>query len=87
MVAGDDVHEVEFFGVTLKVRNPRLAALLNSDVTEDVRVVGRRALDVLAGDDPGDGEEPGGGGSAGPGAAGGPDAAAGSGAAPDASGG
>jgi len=57
VATGDEVHEVEFFGVTLKVRNPRLAALLNSDVTEDVRVVGRRALDVLAGDgEAGDGE-------------------------------
>jgi hypothetical protein len=41
--------EVEFFGVKLKVRNPRLAALLNSDVTEDVQVVGRRARDAVSG--------------------------------------
>ena len=43
--------EVEFFGVKLKVRNPRLAALLNSNVTDDVQVIGRRARGALAGDD------------------------------------
>jgi len=41
---------VEFFGVKLKVRDQRLAALLNSDVTDDVVVIGRRARD-LVGDD------------------------------------
>jgi len=30
--------ELEFFGVTLKVKNPRLAALLNSSVNGDVQV-------------------------------------------------
>jgi len=40
--------DVEFFGVRLKVNNPHLAALLNSDVTEEVRVIGRRARDVFA---------------------------------------
>jgi hypothetical protein len=40
--------ELEFFGVKLKVKNPRLAELLNSDVTEDVQVIGARARDVLA---------------------------------------
>ena len=39
--------DVEFFGVNLKVNNPRLAALLNSDVTEEVQVIGRRARDVF----------------------------------------
>ena len=39
---------VEFFGVKLKVNNPRLAALLNSDVTDDVVVVGQRARDLMA---------------------------------------
>ena len=37
---------VEFFGVKLKVNNPHLAALLNSSVTEDVQVIGRRARDA-----------------------------------------
>jgi hypothetical protein len=39
---------VEFFGVQLKVHDPRLAALLNSDVSEDVVVIGRRARDLMA---------------------------------------
>lgn len=39
---------VEFFGVRLKVKDPRLAALLNSDVTDDVVVIGRRAIDLVA---------------------------------------
>ena len=39
--------EVEFFGVKLKVRNPHLAALLNSSVHEDVQVIGRRARDAF----------------------------------------
>jgi hypothetical protein len=42
--------EVEFFGVKLKVHNPRLAALLNSDVTDEVQVIGRRALDAFSGE-------------------------------------
>jgi hypothetical protein len=41
---------VEFFGVKLKVNNPHLAALLNSSVSDDVQVIGRRARDVFAGD-------------------------------------
>jgi hypothetical protein len=45
--------ELEFFGVKLKVKNPRLAALLNSDVTDDVHVVGLRARDAIAGADQG----------------------------------
>lgn len=40
--------DVEFFGVKLKVSSPRLAALLNSDVNEEVQVIGRRARDVFA---------------------------------------
>jgi hypothetical protein len=40
--------DVEFFGVKLKVSNPRLAALLNSSVSEDVQVIGKRARDVFA---------------------------------------
>jgi hypothetical protein len=44
--ADDPVSEVEFFGFKLTVRNPRLTALLNSSVDEDVRVVGRRAVEA-----------------------------------------
>ena len=47
-----DNGELEFFGVKLKVKNPRLAALLNSSVNEDVQVIGRRAREAFAGDDP-----------------------------------
>lgn len=39
----EDSSEVEFFGIRIKVKDPRLAALLNSDVTDDVRVVVERA--------------------------------------------
>jgi hypothetical protein len=39
--------DVEFFGVKLRVRNPHLAALLNSSVNEDVQVIGRRARDAF----------------------------------------
>jgi hypothetical protein len=46
-----DGSELEFFGVKLKVRNPRLAALLNSDVTDDVQVIGRRAREAFGSDD------------------------------------
>jgi hypothetical protein len=46
-----DGSELEFFGVKLKVKNPRLAALLNSDVNEDVQVIGRRARDAFKGDE------------------------------------
>jgi hypothetical protein len=46
-----DCNELEFFGVKLKVRNAHLAALLNSDVTEDVQVIGRRARAALKADD------------------------------------
>jgi len=41
---------VEFFGVKLKVNNPHLAALLNSSLTEDVQVIGRRARGAFAAD-------------------------------------
>ena len=41
---------VEFFGVKLKVNNPHLAALLNSSVSDDVQVIGRRVRDAFAGD-------------------------------------
>ena len=40
--------EVEFFGIKLKVNNDRLATLLNSSVNDNVVVVGRRTLDLLA---------------------------------------
>ena len=53
--SADDVasehNEVEFFGVKLKVRDPRLAALLNSDVTDEVQVIGQRVRDAISGDD------------------------------------
>jgi len=47
----EDCPELEFFGARIKCRNPRLAALLNSDVTEDVVVVGRRAVDLVVVDE------------------------------------
>jgi hypothetical protein len=54
MMAVDETDDgpgnVEFFGVKLKVNNPRLAALLNSSVSDDVQVIGRRARDAFAGD-------------------------------------
>ena len=34
----------------LKVNDPRLAALLNSSVNDDVQVIGRRARAAFAGD-------------------------------------
>jgi hypothetical protein len=46
-----DGSELEFFGVKLKVKNPHLAALLNSDVHEDVQVIGYRARQALRGDE------------------------------------
>ena len=48
--AHDSESEVEFFGFKLTVRNPRLAALLNSTVDEDVRVVGRRVVEAAVWD-------------------------------------
>jgi hypothetical protein len=41
-------NELEFFGIKLKVKDARLAELLNSSVTEDVQVIGARARDVFA---------------------------------------
>jgi len=46
----DGPRSVEFFGVKLKVNNPHLAALLNSNVGDDVQVIGQRARDAFAGD-------------------------------------
>lgn len=43
-----DEPDVEFFGVKLKVKNERLAALFNSSVNENVVVIGRRTFDLLA---------------------------------------
>lgn len=40
--------DVEFLGIKLKVANPRLATLLNSSVNENVVVIGRRTIDLLA---------------------------------------
>jgi len=50
-VSEGSTDSVEFFGVRLTVKDPRLAALLNSDVTDDVVVVGRRAIDLVTVDD------------------------------------
>jgi len=47
-MGGDN--NLEFFGVTIKCKSPHLAALLNSSVTEDVVVVGKRAVDALGAD-------------------------------------
>ena len=48
--AHDPESEVEFFGFKLTVRNPGLVALLSSAVDEDVRVVGRRAVEAAVWD-------------------------------------
>ncbi len=45
-----DSSDVDFFGAHIKVKSPRLAALLNSAVTDDVVVVGKRALDLVSSD-------------------------------------
>jgi hypothetical protein len=47
-VDNQDRAEVEFFGIKLKVSSDRLATLLNSSVNDNVVVVGRRTLDLLA---------------------------------------
>lgn len=44
---GEDA-TLEFFGCSIKCRSPRLAALLNSGVNENVVVVGQRAVEVFA---------------------------------------
>ncbi len=46
LMAGEG-SEVEFFGIRIKVKDPRLAALLNSDVTDDVVVIAKRAKGVF----------------------------------------
>lgn len=46
---GED-NDLEFFGVTIKCKSAHLAALLNSRITEDVVIVGKRAMDVLGTD-------------------------------------
>ena len=43
-----DDAEVDFFGAHIKVKSAKLAALLNSAVTDDVVVVGKRALDLVS---------------------------------------
>ena len=50
--------DVEFFGVKLKVKNERLATLLNSSVNENVVVIGRRTVDLLARADEEEGLDP-----------------------------
>jgi len=52
-----DERGVEFFGARLKVNSPRLAALLNSSVSEDVTLIGRRTIELLARADEEDGLE------------------------------
>jgi hypothetical protein len=47
----DEGSELDFFGAKIKVKNPRLAALLNSSVTENVEVIGRRTKDLFGGDE------------------------------------
>ena len=47
-VDNEEQAEVEFFGIKLKVNNDHLATLLNSSVNDNVVVVGRRTLDMLA---------------------------------------
>lgn len=44
---GEDA-TLDFFGCSIKCRSPRLAALLNSDVNENVVVVGQRAVEAFA---------------------------------------
>ena len=51
LTAMTDGSDIDFFGAHIKVRSSRLAALLNSSVTEDVVVVGKRALDLVSPDD------------------------------------
>ena len=46
-----DGSDIDFFGAHIKVKSARLAALLNSSVTEDVVVVGKRALDLVSSDE------------------------------------
>jgi hypothetical protein len=46
LMAGEG-SEVEFFGIRIKVKDPRLATLLNSDVTDNVVVVAKRAKGVF----------------------------------------
>ncbi len=46
-----DDAEVDFFGAHIKVRSARLAALLNSAVTDDVVIVGKRARDLVSPDE------------------------------------
>jgi hypothetical protein len=46
-----DDAEVDFFGAHIKVKSARLAALLNSAVTDDVVVVGKRARDLVSPDE------------------------------------
>jgi len=62
-LVSDDTHDIdqpdlEFFGVKLTVSNPRLATLLNSSVNENVVVIGRRTIDLLARADEDEGLEP-----------------------------
>lgn len=42
-----DDAEIDFFGAHIRVRSAKLAALLNSAVTDDVAVFGKRAIDLV----------------------------------------
>lgn len=44
----DESSEVEFFGMRIKVKDAKLAALLNSDVSENVVVIGQRTRDLFS---------------------------------------
>jgi len=46
----DGPGSIDLFGVRLKVNDPHLATLLNSDVSDDGQVRGWRARDAFAGD-------------------------------------
>ncbi len=46
-----DGGSLEFFGVQLTVKNAALAALLDSNVADDVQVVGRRAREAFTTED------------------------------------
>ena len=42
-----DDAEIDFFGAHIRVKSAKLAALLNSAVTDDVAVFGKRAIDLV----------------------------------------
>jgi hypothetical protein len=46
---GDGDADLDFFGTTIKVRNPALAKLLSDDIAQDVVVVERRPVEPADG--------------------------------------